>query len=178
MWAYPCIDAGCMLDPMLSEAIRVLSVLAALGSGVVAGVFFAFSSFVLPALARLSGLRGAEAMQSINVVVLNRSFLGVFVGTAFISVTLLVATVLRGPGPHAGLRIAGAVAYLLGSFLVTLARSVPCNDLLAELDPNSPRALAGWRDYVAHWGPWNHVRTAGSILASILLTLSLSGAGE
>ena len=160
---------------MMSHAIWVLSLLAALGSGVVGGVFFAFSSFVLPALARLTGLRGAEAMQSINVVVLNRSFLGLFVGTAFTSVALLVATAARRSGAHVGLRVAGAVVYLLGSFLVTLELNVPWNNLLAELEPKNPRALGGWRDYVAHWGLWNHVRTAGSLLAALLLMLSLSG---
>ena len=54
-----------------------LAFAAARGSGVVGGVFFAFSSFVMAALARRPAHEGIAAMQSINVVVLNRSFLGV-----------------------------------------------------------------------------------------------------
>jgi len=51
---------------MLQGLLTVLPLLAALGSGVVAGVFFAFSSFVIPALARLPPAQGVLAMQSIN----------------------------------------------------------------------------------------------------------------
>ena len=49
----------------------VLTLLAALGSGLIGGVFFAFSAFVMKALARLRPDQGIAAMQSINVTVLN-----------------------------------------------------------------------------------------------------------
>jgi uncharacterized membrane protein len=39
---------------------------AALGSGLVGGVFFAFSTFVMRALARVPAAQGIAAMQSIN----------------------------------------------------------------------------------------------------------------
>jgi uncharacterized membrane protein len=45
----------------------VLTVVAALGCGLNAGVFFAFSSFVMAALRRLPPAQGIAAMQSINV---------------------------------------------------------------------------------------------------------------
>ena len=67
---------------MMPLALCYLSLASALGAGLIAGVFFAFSSFVMPALAKLPAVQGVAAMQSINLVVLNRSFLGVFVGTA------------------------------------------------------------------------------------------------
>lgn len=59
-----------------------LTVAAALGSGLIAGVFFAFSNFVMKALSRVPSAEGLAAMQSINVMVLNPLFLGVFMGTA------------------------------------------------------------------------------------------------
>lgn len=43
-----------------------VTLIAALGCGLVAGVFFAFSSFVMPALKRLPPAQGISAMQSIN----------------------------------------------------------------------------------------------------------------
>ena len=46
-------------------------VIALLGSALIAGIFFAFSSFVMKALARVPSAEGIAAMQSINVVVLN-----------------------------------------------------------------------------------------------------------
>ena len=66
-------------------------VIALLGSALLGGIFFAFSSFVMKALARVPSAEGIAAMQSINVVVLNPSFLGAFMGTAAIS--LLVAVI-------------------------------------------------------------------------------------
>ena len=71
---------------MLDDLNVVLTVAAALGCGIVAGVFFAFSSFVMAALARLPAGQGIAAMQSINVTVLNRGFLSLFVGTGFVGV--------------------------------------------------------------------------------------------
>src|SRR5262250_333720 len=55
--------------------------LAAIGSGIVAGVFFAFSSFVMAALGRISPAQAVAAMNSINVTVINPSFMTAFVGT-------------------------------------------------------------------------------------------------
>ena len=65
--------------------ILLAGITALLGSALVGGIFFAFSSFVMKALAGIPSAEGITAMQSINVVVLNRSFLGVFMGTAVLS---------------------------------------------------------------------------------------------
>ena len=53
----------------------------AIGSGIVAGVFFAFSSFVMAALGRISPTQAVAAMNSINVTVINPGFMTAFVGT-------------------------------------------------------------------------------------------------
>ncbi|MGH7600945.1 MAG: hypothetical protein ACREOI_31695, partial [bacterium] len=58
----------------------VLTLFAALGCGLIAGVFFAFSAFVMKALSRLPPSEGIAAMQSINVAVINPVFLTVFLG--------------------------------------------------------------------------------------------------
>jgi uncharacterized membrane protein len=62
--------------------LDTLTLLSVLGSGLVAGAFFAFSTFVMKALAALPAPQGVSAMQSINVVVLNRWFLAPFVVSA------------------------------------------------------------------------------------------------
>ncbi|HZD26142.1 MAG TPA: hypothetical protein VE631_07765 [Alphaproteobacteria bacterium] len=83
----------------------VLTILAALGSGLNAGLFFAFSAFVMKALAGLPPAGGIAAMQAINVAVLNRVFFAVFFGTAALSLALLAAAALTWPGPaHPGSR--------------------------------------------------------------------------
>jgi uncharacterized membrane protein len=75
----------------MGEWIFLVTLASALGYGLIAGVFFAFSSFVMKALARLSPAQGVAAMQSINVAVINPWFLTVFLGTAAACVVLAAA---------------------------------------------------------------------------------------
>lgn len=65
---------------MIDDLIFVLTFASALGCGLIAGVFFAFSAFVMKALARLPPVQGIAAMQAINVAVLNRWFFAAFFG--------------------------------------------------------------------------------------------------
>jgi uncharacterized membrane protein len=160
---------------MFSRWLSVVHFSAALGSGLVAGVFFAFSSFVLPALARLPQPQGVAAMQAINVTVINRSFLGAFLGTALCCALLCTDALLRWSAPGAKLRLVGGALYLLGSLLVTLAGNVPYNDALARLLPQAAGAADAWQRFVAGWSFWNHVRTVASFGAAALLVLALSG---
>ena len=93
---------------------------AALGSGLVAGIFFAFSTFVMGALGRLPQAAGISAMQSINVVVINPVFLSVFMGTALLCVVLAIAALTGWSAPRSLYLIAGGVLYFGGCFLVTM----------------------------------------------------------
>ncbi|MGW5029311.1 hypothetical protein ACWEO9_31265, partial [Streptomyces albidoflavus] len=106
----------------MSEGIFAASaVIAAVGSGVVAGVFFAFSTSVMRTLAGLPAAQGIAAMQRINVVIVKGWFLAVFLCTAALSAVLAVlALVLR---PENGLVVTalGAALYLVGGFGVTVA---------------------------------------------------------
>lgn len=159
--------------PGVSPVLDALTLATALAAGLVAGTFFAFSSFVIPALARLPPATGVAAMQAINVAAINRWFLGVLLGAAASSVALVVAALLAWPGPGAGLRLAGAGLYLVGSLAVTVACNVPRNEALRPLAPDSPAALALWPAYLREWTAWNHVRALASLAAAALLTLAL-----
>ena len=66
----------------MDRLLTATTLLAALGSGLIAGAFFAFSAFVLAALARLPARSGIAAMQSIIVAIKSPLFLTVFFGTA------------------------------------------------------------------------------------------------
>ena len=78
-------------------------------------------------------------MQSINIVILNPIFLGVFLGTAIVSLLAALFGVLWQV-PGSGYLLAGAVFYLLGSFLVTMVVNVPLNTALIAADPASATA--------------------------------------
>jgi uncharacterized membrane protein len=73
----------------MNQLIPIVGTTALLGSAVIGGVFFAFSSFVMKALARIPSSEGVAAMQSINVVVIIPTFLSVFMGTTVLSLGVL-----------------------------------------------------------------------------------------
>ena len=155
------------------KAISIVTIGTALGCGVIAGAFFAFSTFVMKALSRVPPAQGVAAMQSINVVVINPWFMAVFVGTAAAGAVLAVSSILSWQGPGAGLRLAGSLLYVLGTFGVTMAFNVPRNDALAKLSPDSVEATELWSRYLVGWTAWNHVRTVAALVAAALLTLAL-----
>ena len=148
-------------------------VLALLGSALIGGVFFAFSSFIMKALARVPSSEGIAVMQSINVVVVNPSFIGAFMGTALLSIAVIVLVLMNGIHPATMFFIGGAVLYFVGTFLVTLLGNVPLNNQLAAASVTDPDAAALWMHYLDRWTMWNHVRTAAAIVASLLFTLGL-----
>jgi uncharacterized membrane protein len=148
----------------------------ALGCAVIAGAFFAFSTFVMRALGTLPPSQAVRAMQAFNVWAPTGLFLVALLGTAVACAGLTVQAVLGWSVPGAPLRLAGSLAYLLGSFGVTLAANVPRNDALAALDPDSMSAVAAWTNYLSGWTAWNHVRTVAALLATALLILSLLSA--
>lgn len=150
-----------------------MSLLSALGCGLIGGVFFAFSTFVMRALASLSPPQGMAAMKSINIAVLNPMFLGLFLGTAIGCMILVVSTLLMWQKPGAACVLVGSTLYLLGTFVVTMVCNVPRNNALATVDPASAESARLWAEYVAGWTIWNHVRTVAAIAAAILLMIAL-----
>ena len=157
----------------ISETIETITLLSALGAGVVAGVFYAFSGFVMEALARMPADQGIRAMQLINVTVINPWFFLVFFGTALGSAIVMIHGWLHPESPGVASLIAGGLIYLLGTILVTGLRNVPLNNKLARVDPASAEGEIVWKVYLKRWTAWNHLRTLASVAATILLTLSV-----
>lgn len=155
------------------DLLVVATLIAALGSGLVAGVFYAFSTFVMAGLGRVAPDEGARAMQAINETVLTPWFLGVFVGLAPLCIGLGVVAVLNWGEPGTGWLLAGGLTYLLGTFAETPAVHIPMNDRLAELDADHEEGQAYWAHYLVRWTRWNHVRTAAALVAAGLFTGAL-----
>ena len=55
----------------MNELMDILLIAATLGAGLVAGIFYAFSTFVMRALGQLREDQGIAAMKAINITVLN-----------------------------------------------------------------------------------------------------------
>ncbi|MDI3387355.1 DUF1772 domain-containing protein [Streptomyces sp. B-S-A8] len=159
---------------MIDGPYFVLTLLAALGCGLVAGVFFAFSTSVMRTLAALPPAQGMAAMQKLNVLIINPLFLLVFVGTAGVCLVVAVVTFVLWPEPGTFPLLLGCALYLFGSFGVTVAANIPRNEALAKLDPEAPESVALWRSYVREWTAWNHVRAAGALAGCAALVLGLA----
>jgi uncharacterized membrane protein len=147
-----------------------LTLLTALGCWLMAGVFFAFSTFVMKALALIQPAQGIAAMQSINAAAPSSLFGMTFIGTAAACAALAVFSLFRWNKPGTRYLLAGSLLYLAGVILVTMIFNVPKNNVLAAVDPASGEGARLWVGYVSGWTAWNHVRTSASIAAAASLT--------
>jgi len=159
---------------MIDGPYFVLTVLGVLGTGLVAGVFCAFSTFVMRGLAALPPAQGVAGMNAINVAALKPPFMIVFVGTAVLASVLALVTFLVLPEEDTVALLLGSALYLFGTFGVTIMANVPRNEALIKLDPGSPEAAAYWPVYVREWTIWNHVRGVASAAATISYALALT----
>ena len=143
---------------MFIALIPALTLAALLGSGLIAGLLFAFSVAVMPALGRVPADQGIAVMNAINIVILNPLFLLVFLGTALVCACLVAASFFNWGRPGMGFLMAAALSYLTGTILVTMAINVPMNDALAA-------GTMPWLGYLTSWASWNHVRAVAALIA-------------
>jgi uncharacterized membrane protein len=153
--------------------LDIVIALAAVGAALIAGSFFAFSTFVMRALGVLPAPQGVAAMQSINIVVINPWFMSAFMGTAFLCAGAAVAALVRWRDPGAGYILAGALLYVADTFLVTMLFNVPRNDALAKVEPTTAEAAQLWATYLSTWTAWNHVRTVAALAAMVAFGMAL-----
>lgn len=149
--------------------LDLISFSIAIATAVMAGVFFAFSSFVMTALGNIAPAEGIKAMQRINIDVFCWSFSLLFFGIPLASLGLGVYAVWQWPEPNSVYYLMGGIVYLAGCFGVTAAANVPLNNALARIDPDADSATNEWRRYLARWTRWNHVRTIACLIACILI---------
>lgn len=165
------------------QSLAVAATLVALLlSGAIAGFFYAYSCSVMWGLDTSDPKAAIAAMQGINVAVRNAAFFPAFFG---MPVAALVAAALwlpLGRRDVALLLALAAAVYLVGAFLTTLAVNVPMNEALGRtaIPADAEAAGALWRNYSARWTLWNHVRTAASLIALLLVgwALYLGGRGS
>lgn len=144
----------------------------AIGCGLIAGLYYAFSAFVMAALGRIAPGSGMAAMQAINIDILRSSFLPLFLATTVAAGVLAAVGALRWGEPGAPAMLAGGTIYLLGMFVVTMLFNVPLNDALAATDGGAGSAEV-WARYLGDWTMWNHVRTLSSAAAFTLFVVAL-----
>lgn len=146
----------------------------AIGTGLMAGLYFSFSTFIMTAFARIDQAHGISAMQSINKVILGSLFMPIFLGTTVAAAALAVFAFFRLGEAGATAMIAAGVIYVVGMFVCTVVLNVPLNNQLAAVDPASAEVASVWTRYLRDWNLWNHVRTVSSTLACALYIAAIA----
>ncbi len=135
------------------------------------GLLFAFSNFVMRALATLPDDKGMLVMQRVNETILNPVFLVLFLGTPILCVMIVIKSVLQPVSSGSLFLLMGALAYLIGPFAVTVLFNVPLNNKLAKAGLSVANEV--WPVYQKQWQRWNHVRTCIGVVSIILLAIGL-----
>jgi uncharacterized membrane protein len=160
----------------MPDALLVLTFVTALGAAVAAGVFFAFSNFVMRALGRIPAAAGIRAMQEINVTVINRWFMTALFGTGVACLALIVVSLADWESSYGPYLLAAGALYVVGTVVVTMALNVPRNEALARVEPDSGEGAGVWDRYLVEWTRWNSVRTVASLATTGLLIGGIAAA--
>ena len=153
-----------MLDAMIGLSLTV----AAIGAGLMAGVYFAFSGFIMRSLDQLGAAPAADAMNAINKVILRSWFMVLFFGSTLLYVVLAAVAVFDTHLAGRWLLFATGLIYVVGMFLCTAMFNVPLNNRLADAGRDNKAKAETWKHYFKHWTRWNHLRGVCSLAALVL----------
>ena len=147
---------------------------AAIGCGLLGGVYFAFSAFIMSALGRIEQVHAVSTMNSINSIILRSWFMPFFFGTTLASLILVIFGLTQSSEPGALPMLAGGIIYVAGMFLCTIIFNVPLNNALAAVEPSSAAAASVWPRFLKDWTLWNHVRTISCIASTALYITAIA----
>ena len=151
---------------MSSPLAELLLWSAMISSGLMAGIYFAFSGFIMRSFTSLPAEHAVSAMNAINTTILRSWFMPLFWGSTLVSGLMIIVGLWQWGEPGApGAMVAGAV-YLVGMFLVTAFRNVPLNHALANVSGERGRTI--WHAYLTRWTRWNTVRVLASTVTFVI----------
>jgi len=159
---------------MSSTIMTILLWTAAVSSGLIAGVYFAFSGFIMQSFSKLNITQSIAAMNSINKVILRSLFMPLFFGSTIASVLLIIFSLIHWSEAGSLIALVAGATYFFGMFVCTVMFNVPLNNSLAGIDHTSTNAPQIWSHYLKTWTNWNHLRMICSIVTCILCIWVLS----
>jgi uncharacterized membrane protein len=158
----------------MSPFVLFLMHFAVLAYALVAGVFLAFSDFIMRSLSLTGGVGGVEAMKVINREVVRWVFMVLFLGMAAMSLVIAAYGLLVVGGGSGAIMVFAGLVYFIGCFGVTVLFNVPMNEALAGMDLSLQATRAYWiGTYLPRWTFWNTVRTLACGLSAALLLFGL-----
>ncbi len=145
----------------------------ALSSGVMAGVYFSFSGFIMRAFDSLDTHSAIDAMNAVNRIIVQSLFMPLFFGSTLLAAVMIAIALTHWGAPGSAAAASAGSTYVLGMFGLTAARNVPLNNALAQFQGNDAQASTAWRRYCRQWTRWNTLR-AIACLATMSLSIGLA----
>ena len=154
-------------------------VAAAITLGLSAGLFYTYSASVMLGLGRSDDRTFVQAMQNINVAIVNPWFMAHFLGALVLTAVAAALHIPRDGRPVLPWIVAALVLYLV-VILVTGGINIPLNNKLeAARGVDTADGLAAARaQFEAAWVRWNIVRTAASTGALACIAWALVRFGQ
>lgn len=159
---------------MTSSIVTALLWTAALSSGLIAGIYFAFSVFIMRAFGKIETSHAVAAMNAINETILRSLFMPLFFGSTIVSVMLIIVALAHWGDAGSWLTLTAGALYFAGMFVCTVVFNVPLNNLLAGVNEESANTGEIWSLYLKTWTLWNHLRTVSSLVTCGLCIWLLS----
>jgi uncharacterized membrane protein len=147
---------------MLEPLVMTLSLVSAVTTAMLAGLYFIFHNTVMPVFKENEG---ALMMQRINDVIINKQFLLIFVLSPLTSLGAMLLGLIDGQLSTTDAALYGYILAIL-AFMITATRNVPLNN---ELKYASGDVSPIWKKYVQQWGSWNAKRYYLSLMSSLLV---------
>jgi uncharacterized membrane protein len=138
-------------------------VAAAITLGLSAGLFYTYSASVMLGLGRSDDRTFVQAMQNINVAIVNPWFMAHFLGALILTALTAALHIPKDGRPVLPWIVAALVLYV-AVIVVTGALNIPLNnELEAARGADTVEALAAAREkFEGPWVRWNIVRAVGS----------------
>ena len=162
---------------LLGSPLEVVMLVSIILNAMAGGIIFIFSNTIMPALATLDSDVGIKIMNTINKIIVNPLFIGIFFG-GLISVIPTAIMLVRANDfsqPARYYALTSTLMFFFGEFIVTMTKNVPRNKALSAVDPKSNDGKMYWKDnYLKSWVAWNTVRCIFSVIAAVFGVLCLS----
>jgi uncharacterized membrane protein len=160
---------------MASGARGPVLLVAAVVAGLQAGTYFTWSTGVMPGLARVDDRTFVDAVQQMNIAIVNPVFIATFLGAPLLAGAAAVVA-----GPQARPWAIAATALAVGTLVISFAGNIPLNNALDAAGPvDRIRDLATVRaDFETLWVRLNVGRcltSAGALACLAMAALRTRG---
>jgi len=144
-------------------------------TGLMAGIFFTWSNAVKPGIGKLSDLEYLRALQSMNRVILNKAFIGIFLGAVIAVALVPIFHFKLSPDNIFWIFILALVTYWIGLFCITVFGNIPLNEILDKINLESialEEIKALRTSTEVKWNNLNLIRSISSGITFALLIIS------